>query len=75
MLADLAMEKARLPARGRWERDMTQATTHVSVTSQTIAVEHIRIASGRPFAKVRRKLEGTVPKLDKAVVVLRPVRR
>ena len=38
-----------------------------SVTSQTIAVEHIRILSGRPFAEVRRKLEGTVPKLDASI--------
>jgi hypothetical protein len=43
---------------------MTQATTPASTTSQTIAVEHIRISSGWPFAEVRRKLEGTVPKLD-----------
>jgi uncharacterized protein (DUF302 family) len=46
------------------ESDMTQA----SVTSQTIAVEHIRISSGRPFAEVRRKLEGAVPKLDGSIV-------
>jgi len=46
---------------------MTQATTQVSVTSQTIAVEHFRISSGRPFAEVRRKLEGTVPKLDTGI--------
>ena len=43
---------------------MTQATTPASITSQTIAVEHIRISSGWPFAEVRTKLEGTVPKLD-----------
>jgi hypothetical protein len=43
---------------------MTQGTTQASVTSHTIAVEHIRISSGRSFAEVRRKLEGTVPKLD-----------
>jgi hypothetical protein len=43
------------------------ATTRASVTSHTIAVEHIRISSGRPFAEVRRKLEGTVPKLDTGV--------
>ena len=41
--------------------------TQVSVTSRTIAVEHIRISSGRPFAEVRRKLEGAVPKLDKSI--------
>jgi hypothetical protein len=46
------------------ERDMTQATTPASITSQTIAVEHIRISSGRPFAGVRRKLEDAVSKLD-----------
>jgi len=43
---------------------MTEAPTKFSVTSQTIAVEHIRISSGRPFAEVRRKLEATVPRLD-----------
>jgi hypothetical protein len=43
---------------------LTQTTTQASVTSQTIVVEHIRISSGRSFAEVRRKLEGTVPKLD-----------
>jgi hypothetical protein len=42
--------------------------TKTSITSQTIAVEHIRISSERPFAEVRRKLEGTVPKLDAAIV-------
>jgi uncharacterized protein (DUF302 family) len=47
---------------------MTQSTTtRASVTSHTIAVEHIRISSGRPFAEVRRKLEGTVPKLDTSI--------
>jgi hypothetical protein len=49
------------------ERDMTQATIRVSVTSQTIAVEHIRISSRWPFAEVRRKLEGHVPKLDTGI--------
>lgn len=48
-------------------KDMAQATTQFSVTSQTIAVEHIRIGSGRPFAEVRRKLESTVPKLDTGI--------
>ena len=42
--------------------------TKTPITSQTIAVEHIRISSERPFAEVRRKLEGTVPKLDAAIV-------
>jgi len=46
---------------------MTQATTRASVTSQTIAVAHIRISSGRSFAEVRRKLEDTVPKLDTGI--------
>ena len=46
---------------------MTQTTAQASVTSQTIAIEHIRISSGRPFAEVRRKLEGTVPKLDTGI--------
>jgi hypothetical protein len=46
---------------------MTQATTQVVLTSQTIAVEHITIASKRPFAEVRRKLEGVLPKLDASI--------
>jgi hypothetical protein len=46
---------------------MTQATRQSFITSQTIAVEHIRISSGRPFAEVRRKLEGTVPTLDTGI--------
>jgi len=46
---------------------MAQTTTQSSVTSQTIAVEHIRISSGRPFAEVRRKLERTIPKLDPGI--------
>jgi uncharacterized protein (DUF302 family) len=41
--------------------------TKTSITSQTIAVEHIRISSERPFAEVRRNLEGTVPKLDASI--------
>jgi hypothetical protein len=43
------------------EREMAQ------VKSQTIAVGHIRISSERPFAEVRRKLESTVPKLDRSI--------
>jgi hypothetical protein len=46
---------------------MTRATTQASITSQTITVEHIRISSERSFAEVRRKLEGTVPKLDTGI--------
>ena len=46
---------------------MTQTTAQASLTSQTIAIEHIRISSGRPFAEVGRKLESTVPKLDAGI--------
>jgi uncharacterized protein (DUF302 family) len=46
---------------------MIETTAQASVTSQTIAIEHIKIASGRPFAEVRRKLEATVPKLDLSI--------
>jgi uncharacterized protein (DUF302 family) len=45
------------------EQTMTQPT----VTSRTIAVEHIRIASGRPFAEVRQRLESAVPQLDPSI--------
>jgi uncharacterized protein (DUF302 family) len=38
-----------------------------SITSQTIPVEHMRIASERSFAEVRHKLESTVPKLDASI--------
>jgi hypothetical protein len=40
---------------------MTQAST------QVIAVEHIKISSERSFAEVRRRLEGTLPKLEASV--------
>jgi uncharacterized protein (DUF302 family) len=46
---------------------MAEATTQAAFTSQTIAVEHIRISSGRSFTEVRRKLESTVPKLDTGI--------
>ena len=42
---------------------MTQAT----VTSRTIAVEHIKISSERSFADVRRKLESALPKYDRNI--------
>ena len=43
---------------------MSEAISKASVASRTIAVEHIRISSDRPFAEVRRKLEATVSRLD-----------
>ena len=46
---------------------MNKATVQTSITSRMIAVEHIRISTGRPFAEVRRKLESTVPKLDTTI--------
>jgi hypothetical protein len=46
---------------------MTQNTPRSSVTSRTIAVEHIRVSSGRPFSQVRQKLEATLPKLDTSI--------
>ncbi len=67
MLGDFVVEKASHYPSSRSERYMTEATAQASVTSQTIAVEHIRISSRRPFAEVRRKLEGTVPKLDTGI--------
>ena len=44
-----------------------QTMTRPTVTSRTIAVEHIRIASGRPFAEVRQRLESAVPELDPSI--------
>jgi uncharacterized protein (DUF302 family) len=48
---------------------MTQTFAPSSITSHVIAVEHVRISSGRPFAEVRRKLESEVPKLDPCIAV------
>jgi len=45
---------------------MTQAT-QATLTSRTIAVEHIKISSERPFAEVRRRLEGALPRLDASI--------
>jgi uncharacterized protein (DUF302 family) len=38
------------------------------VTTRTIQVVHVTIASGRPFAEVRRNLEHEVPGLDLRIV-------
>jgi uncharacterized protein (DUF302 family) len=46
---------------------MAQTTAQANITSHTIAVEHIRISSERSFAEVRRRLEGTLPKLDASI--------
>ena len=47
---------------------MTQATTQSTLTSHTIAVEHVRISPERPFAEVRPKLEGMLPGHDRSLV-------
>ncbi|WP_246702805.1 DUF302 domain-containing protein [Starkeya sp. ORNL1] len=47
--------------------ESTYEMAEASVSSHTIAVEHIRISSVRPFAEVRRKLEAAVPKLDASI--------
>ena len=46
---------------------MTQANTQANFASHTITVEHIKISSERSFAEVRRRLEGTLPKLDASI--------
>jgi uncharacterized protein (DUF302 family) len=46
---------------------MTQATTQATFSSQTIVIEHMKISSQRSFAEVRRRLEGTIPKLDASI--------
>jgi uncharacterized protein (DUF302 family) len=43
------------------------SVTQSTVTSRTIAVEHIKIESGKKFEEVRRALEETIPKLNPAV--------
>ena len=43
--------------------DMTKGLHHETDNR----VEHIRISSERPFAEVRHKLEGMVPKLDASI--------
>jgi hypothetical protein len=50
------------------EGAMAQTPTQAEVTSHTIAVEHIRIASQRSFAEVRQRLEDTLPQLDASIV-------
>ena len=41
--------------------------TKANRTSKTIAVEHVRIASQRPFAVVREALESSLSKLDAGI--------
>ena len=43
------------------------SVTQSTVTARTIAVEHIKIESGKKFEEVRRALEETIPKLNPAV--------
>jgi uncharacterized protein (DUF302 family) len=45
---------------------MTQTAAAI-LASRTIAVEHVKIASERSFAEVRRRLEDTLPKLDASI--------
>jgi uncharacterized protein (DUF302 family) len=40
------------------------------VSSHTITVEHVRIASTRPFAQVRAALEADLPQLDPSIMGL-----
>jgi len=40
------------------------------ITSRTIAVEHVRITSSRPFAQVRAALEADLPPLDPSIMGL-----
>jgi uncharacterized protein (DUF302 family) len=46
---------------------MNQSNTPATLASQSIAVEHIRISSERPFAEVRQRLEEALPKLDTTI--------
>jgi len=43
---------------------------HSTLTTATIAVDHITITSTRQFAEVRRKLEDTVPTLDISIAAV-----
>jgi hypothetical protein len=49
---------------------MTEPIAEANLASQTIAVEHIRISSRRSFEEVRRRLEGTLPRLDASIIQL-----
>ena len=46
---------------------MSENIAQATFASQTIAVEHVKISSGRSFAEVRRRLEETLPKLDASI--------
>src|SRR5215831_6349956 len=46
----------------------TQTTRQATLSSKTIAVEHISISSERSFAEVRRRLEDALPTLDTTIV-------
>jgi hypothetical protein len=47
---------------------MTHTNMRATITSRTITVEHIRLASARPFAEVRQKLEGALPGRDASLI-------
>src|SRR5262249_57640824 len=46
---------------------MSQPTAQPIFASRTIAVEHVKISSRRPFAQVRQRIEDTLPKLDASI--------
>jgi hypothetical protein len=53
------------PVRTRFFLEVS--VTPSTVTSRTIAVDHIKIESGKKFGEVRRALEETIPKLNPAI--------
>jgi uncharacterized protein (DUF302 family) len=66
--AELIIDRSqRLESESGVTQATNQATNQATVTSRTIAIEHIRIASRRSFAEVRRKLEGAVAQLDTSI--------
>ena len=44
------------------------SVTTAELSKRTVAIEHIRIRSAKPFADVRAALEMAVPRLDPGIV-------
>jgi len=67
----VAQPSVRLTATPIYEQNpgtlLEVSMTQSAVTSRTIAVEHVKIESGKKFEEVRRALEETIPKLNPGV--------
>jgi uncharacterized protein (DUF302 family) len=62
-----AFDAVRIPTATHHEPGESMMTK-AAVTSETVAIKHIKIRSAKTFAQVREKLEAALPELDAQIV-------